>query len=279
MKTRHLYPSQDPMVKLCQEMKLRNFSQKTIKSYLYYITSFLQKASKGPRAVDGQDIKMYLEGLANSGRSASTINIAYSALLFYFVKILRRRFFINIPRAKKRPKLPRVFSKDEVKRILASINNVKHKLMLGLMYSSGLRVSEVVRVRVGDLDFSRKLLYVRQGKGAKDRVTIIAKKIAGVLKRYVKNRQTDESVFASRRGGRLSERTVQKVFALALKRTGMNKGGSCHSLRHSFAIHLLESGTDIRYIQELLGHSQLTTTQVYTKVADNNLQRIKSPLD
>lgn len=279
MEQSQYYPSQDPIVKLKQEMKLRQFSQKTVKSYCYYITNCLQWSNKNARDVNTDDIRRYLEKLADSRKSASTLNSAYSALQFYFEKILRRRFFTNIPRAKKDKKLPEVLTKEEVKRILDAINNVKHKLLLGFMYSSGLRVSEVVNARVGDLNFSGKILTVRQGKGNKDRITILSEKIAGVLEKYVKNKDSNSFVFESERGGKLTERTAQKVFSNALLASGIKRDVSCHSLRHSFATHLLEAGTDIRYIQELLGHAKLATTQIYTHVAGNNLKNIKSPLD
>jgi site-specific recombinase XerD len=221
-----------------------------------------------------------LEHLADKNFSASTLNTAYSALKFYFEKILYRRFFMNIPRAKRPKKLPETLTKEEVRKILGVIQNVKHKLLLGLMYSSGLRVSEIVNCRVKDLDFENRLLKVRQAKGAKDRITILSEKVAGVLVKYVKNKNLDDYIFESKWSKGLTERSVQKIFTEALiKKSGIKKSASCHSLRHSFATHLLEAGTSIRYIQELLGHKRLETTQIYTKVARNNLQNIKSPLD
>ncbi len=162
--------------------------------------------------------------------------------------------------------------------ILSSINNVKHKLLIGLIYSSGLRVSESVNVKVKDFDFKNKMMRVRQGKGAKDRMTILSEKISGVLEKYVRNKKIDDFVFESERGGKLTERSAQKVFAKALKLSGVKRNASCHSLRHSFATHLLEAGTDIRYIQELLGHAKLETTQIYTKVTNLAIKNIKSPL-
>lgn len=279
MNQRKYYPSQDPILKLKQEMKLRKFSSKTVKSYLYYITETLKFANKNPKEICAEDIRNYLEKLVDKGKSSSTLNTVYSALKFYFEKILHRRFFVNIPRAKSSKKLPEVFTKDEVKRILATIQNVKHKLLLGLMYSSGLRVSEIVNLKVKDLDFGGRGLKVRQGKGVKDRITILAFKVAGVLEKYVKNKKSDDYLFESSRGGKLTERSVQKVFVRALKESGIKKLASCHSLRHSFATHLLEGGTDIRYIQELLGHKRLETTQIYTKVTSGKLRDIGSPLD
>ena len=273
------YPSQDPILKLKQEMKLRKFSPKTIKSYLYYITDLLKYSSKNPKTVNTDDIRGYLEHLADKNSSASTLNGAYSAFKLYFEKIICRHFFANIPRAKCPKKLPETLTKDEIKKIFDTITNVKHKLLLGLMYSSGLRVSEVVNCKIKDLDFESKLMRVRQAKGAKDRTTILAEKVIGVLQKYVKNKDANDYVFESERGGRLTERTVQIVFSNALQKSGIKKPATCHSLRHSFATHLLEAGTSIRYIQELLGHARLETTQIYTKVANTNLQTIKSPLD
>lgn len=279
MNGNYKYPSKNPILQLKQEMKLRRFSDKTVKTYLYYITEILNHTSKNPKTINTQDLRNYLEKLANSGKSSSTLNTAYSALKFYFEKILRRKFFITIPRAKKSKTLPEVFSKNEIKKILATIQNVKHKLTLALMYSSGLRVSEVTNVRVGDLDFENNILKVKLAKGAKGRITILSKKIVCVLKKYVKNKEAENYVFESVRGGKLSERSVQKIFTQALKKSKIKKEASCHSLRHSFATHLLESGTDIRYIQELLGHKRLETTQIYTKVANNRIKNIKNPLD
>lgn len=238
----------------------------------------LKKSGKSAREIKTDDIRNYLEQLADNGRSSSTINIVYSALKFYFETVYRRRFFVNIPRMKKSGYLPVVFSKDEVKKILSAINNVKHKLMIAVLYSSGLRVSEVVRLKVEDLDFSNLLLRVRHGKGDKDRSTVLSDKVADVLKRYVKNKQLGDYLFANSHGEKLTERAAQKIFASALKKSGVKRTAGCHSLRHSFATHLLESGTDIRYIQELLGHKKLETTQIYTKVTNWGLKNIHSPL-
>lgn len=271
----------DPFYNLERELKIRGFSRNTADSYVYYNKDFLKHANKSPRGISTEDIKEYLLWLKNKNYADATLNVAINAIKFYFGKILHRKFFINkeIARTKKSKKIPEVFTKEEVRKILGTIQNVKHKLMLGLMYSSGLRVSEVVNVKVKNFDFSGKMLFVREAKGKKDRVTIISEKAAGVLKKYVKHKNPENYVFESDRGGKLTERSVQKVFAEALIKSGIKKGASCHSLRHSFATHLLENGTDIRYIQELLGHARLETTQIYTKVAKNNLQNIKNPLD
>ncbi|OJI06267.1 hypothetical protein BK004_04720 [bacterium CG10_46_32] len=264
--------------KFMQEMKLRGFSRRTISSYITSVKGFLRFADKGPKSITTADVRTYLEALADAGKSASTLNTVYSALKFYFGSVLKRRFFISIPRSKSAKKLPIVLSKGEVKALLGAIKNVKHKLLLGVMYSAGLRVSEVVHLKVGDLDFDMGLITVRAGKGSKDRVTLFSEKVMVPLRKYVATKDARHFVFESNRGGKLTERSVQKMFADALCEAGIKKQATCHSLRHSFATHLLEAGTDIRYIQELLGHARLGTTQIYTKVAGTALRAIKSPL-
>ena len=273
------YHSKDPIYQFKQEMKLKKFSPKTIKSYLHYITDLLDHANKNPKTINTDDIRKYLENLADKGLSASSLNIAHSAFKLYFEKVLGRRFFANIPRAKQPKKLPETLTKEEVHQILGTITNVKHKLMLAFMYSSGLRVSEVINCKVKHLDLKSKLLLVSQAKGAKDRKTIISERMCPVLEKYLKNKDSNNYVFESDRGGKLTERTLQKVFIEALENSEIKRPATCHSLRHSFATHLLEAGTSIRYIQELLGHAKLETTQIYTKVSSANFQNIKSPLD
>jgi site-specific recombinase XerD len=262
-----------------QLLKLKGFSQKTIKSYLYYNTAFLNFTRKSPREITSFDIKRYLEYLADKGSSSSTLNLAYNAFKIYYEKIYKRRFFVSIPRAKKAKILPVVLSQEEIKKILGQIKNVKHKLFLALMYASGLRISEAINLKTKDLDFDNRFIYVRKGKGQKDRKTLLPKILQDIFKKYAALKNGEEYIFESERGGRLTERSMQKVFFNALKLSGVKKQATCHSLRHSFATHLLEAGTDIRYIQELLGHRRLETTQVYTKVANNKLREIKSPLD
>lgn len=264
-----------------QEMRIRNLSPRTIKSYSHYITEILNYTRKSAREIDSQDVRGYLEKLANQNCSASTLNLAYSALKLYFGKILRRRFFVFLPRAKAEKRLPVVFNKGEVKKLLKSIQNEKHQLILSLIYSAGLRVSEVVKIKVQDLDFDNNLLFIRQSKGKKDRRTIFSKNLGFKLKDYIKegNKKGDNLLFSSMQGGQLTTRTIQKIFFNALNNSKIDKKASCHSLRHSFATHLLENGTDIRYIQELLGHRKLETTQVYTQVANHKLKDIQNPLD
>ena len=270
----------DPIYNLERELKIRGFSPKTVKAYLYYNKDLLKRNKKSPKKVNIDDIKEYLFFLENKDLANATINVAINAFKFYYTQILQRKFFVNkeLFRTKKSQKLPTVLTKNEVRKILTQIQNVKYKLMLGLMYSSGLRISEIINVKIEDFDFENNLLRVQQGKGRKDRNTVLSEKVADILQRYVKNKKVGKYVFENNRKGKLTKRSVQKAFSDALKKSRIKKIASCHSLRHSFATHLLENGTDIRYIQELLGHKNLETTQIYTKVANNNLKNIKSPL-
>jgi site-specific recombinase XerD len=279
MSQNNYYPSQDPIRKMLQEMKLRNFSPKTIKSYSYYITNILQFANKGASSITTADIREYLENLANINSSASTLNSAYSALKFYFEKILRRKFFAGIPRAKKEKKLPVVLSKNEIRRMIDAAANPKHKCILCLLYGSGLRISEVIKIKMEDIDIERKMLKVRQGKGKKDRLTVIAEEIIQVLTKQIPLKLPQDYLFTGYdKKSSLTTGSINAIVKNAAEKVGITKNISAHSLRHSFATHLLENGTSIRYIQELLGHARLETTQIYTKVCDYNLKNIKSPL-
>ncbi len=279
MRSPHYRPSRDPMLLLEEEMKLRAFSQKTRKTYRQYITACLLFANKNPNSIKEEDIRGYLAHLADTNHAASTLNIAYSALQFYFSRILRRRFFISIPRAKKETRLPIVLSKNEVKRMIESTINPKHKTMLCLLYGAGLRVSELTHLKMQDIDLENNSISVVQSKGRKDRVTILPTSLISVLQQQQRIKVAKEYLFTGRKGKSLTTATIQKVVEQAARRAQIFKPVTPHTLRHSFATHLLESGTDIRYIQELLGHSRIETTQRYTHVARGALRTIKSPLD
>lgn len=167
-----------------------------------------------------------------------------------------------------------------MKRILNATSNIKHKAILMLMYSGGLRVGEVVKLKPGDIDPNRKLIHIRGSKGRKDRYTLLSNTVIDVLRKYWKRYRPQKWLFeGAKKGVHLSTRTADKIFRNACKKAGINKGVSFHSLRHSFATHLLESGTDLRYIQELLGHAHSKTTEIYTLVSRKNLGKIISPID
>lgn len=282
MQGNNQYPSKDPMFRLEQEMRIRNFSPKTIKSYLHYNKELLRFASKFSDEITKQDIRDYLDFLVSSNKSASTLNLAINSFKFYYQNIMHRKFFgfeNGIKRPKKDKKLPVVLSKQEVIKMIDSLDNIKHKLIIQILYSSGLRVSEVINLKINDIDFSRKLINVKEGKGKKDRITIISEQVLSNVSKYLDEFKPLCYLFESHVAGKkITTRSVQKVVAKAAISANINKQVSAHSLRHSFATYLLENGTNLRYIQELLGHARLETTQIYTKVADINLRGIENPI-
>lgn len=272
----------EPLFKLEQEMRLRNFSPKTIKVYLYYNKELLRFASyKSPIKITGQDIKDYLDFLISKGLSRSTIDLAINALKFYYSTILERKFFVNnkIKRPKKEKTLPIVLSKEEIKRMIDNIDNLKHQLMVVLLYSSGLRVSELVGLRLNNIDTQRKTIHICAGKGKKDRITVISQKAIELIDQYLLEYQPLEYVFESYEPGKkISTRTVQLAVVEAGQKAGIKKTIGPHTLRHSFATHMLENGVNLRYIQSMLGHARLETTQIYTKVATNKFNEIEDLL-
>ncbi|SFN05335.1 site-specific tyrosine recombinase/integron integrase [Thermodesulforhabdus norvegica] len=263
-----------------KELMARKYSRRTVKLYLHYNEEFLRFCNKTPYQVSNDDVRNYLYYLAEKGCSASTLNIAINALKFYYGEILKRRFVYEIKRPKKDKRLPAVFSQEEVSGILSSITNTKHKLILMFMYSAGLRVGEVVRLRVEDMDVERRLIRIRGGKGRKDRYTILSEVASKTLKEYLRKYKPEKRLFSGQRKYRhITTRTVQKIFENACRKAEIKKDVTVHSLHHSFATHLLESGVDLRYIQEQLGHKSSKTTEIYTHVAMKDLRRIRSPLD
>ncbi len=275
--------TRDPITNLVQEMRIRNFSRKTIIAYVYYNKELLRFANKTPKEINRDDLRDYMDYLFNAGKSSSTVNLAINALKFYYEGIMQRKFFMpktGIKRPKSEKKLPEVLSKIEVVNMINALDNIKHKLIIQILFGSGLRVSELIDLKINDIDFIRRVINIRQGKGAKDRISIISSQTLLNIEKYLKEYQPLVYLFEGHEAGeKISVRTAQKVVEAAAAKAGINKDISAHSLRHSFATHLLESGTDIRYIQELLGHARLATTQIYTKVANNMLRDIKSPLE
>lgn len=263
---------------LKRELKIRNYSPKTLDSYVYYNRELLLFHKKDPREINTEDVKAYLEYLTIE-RSASTVSVAYNAIIFYYKEIWKRPFSLNIARPRKSKFLPVILSKEEVKRMIARTANPKHNCIISLLYATGVRVSELTHIKMRDIDLDRRMLRVYQGKGKKDRMTMLPKSLKDILIGQCKVKTQDDFLFTNGRSGRLTETTIQKVVSQAAERAEIRKNVTPHTLRHSFATHLLENGTDIRYIQELLGHAKLQTTQIYTHVANNNLAGIVSPLD
>ncbi|WP_246608681.1 tyrosine-type recombinase/integrase [Paenibacillus agaridevorans] len=230
---------------------------------------------------DTKAVQSYSLRLLENERSHSYVNQAISAIKFFRMRVMSIQDDTSYVRPKKEARLPQVLSLGEVKRLFEALENQKHKALLMLSYSSGLRVSEVVKLRHEDIDVERKTLRVRQGKGRKDRLTSLSDHALAVLHSYlIQHGDTEPWLFPGQYAGKpLTERTAQKIFEQALASSGIVKQAGIHSLRHSFATHLLEGGIDFRYIQELLGHQSSRTTERYTHVSTKNISRIKSPLD
>ncbi|WP_240472923.1 tyrosine-type recombinase/integrase [Paenibacillus sanguinis] len=266
---------------LIEELKKRGYSSKTVKAYCSQIKRFIDSLPPDASEISSDAVQKYCLALLAKHISHSSVNQTISAIRFYAKYVLNKPMDeIQYIRPKKQHILPNVLSENEVIRLLTCLTNLKHQAVLYLTYSSGLRVSEVVRLRLADLDTERQTLRVRQGKGMKDRMTLLSPTAMSVVQAYMIQFQPEEWLFPGQRSERhVTERTVQKVFENARRRAGIVKKVSVHSLRHSFATHLLEGGTDLRYIQELLGHQSARTTQRYTHVSTKNIQRIQSPLD
>lgn len=268
---------------LRREMRLRNYSHKTFKGYqscLRALVHYFQP--RHPRDLSNSDLRDFLIYLIEEKEwAASTINQVINALRFLYVDLYKRTLELGeLPRPRKERKLPEILSEDEVLRILQSVENLKHQTILMLIYSAGLRVGEVVRLRVTDIDKERMLIHLHRAKGAKDRYTVLSVSLLETLTEYIREYRPREFLFEGQDGRRhYSERSVQYVFEHAVREAGIMKSVSVYTLRHSFATHLLEGGTDLRYIQELLGHSSSKTTEIYTHVSRRSIERISSPLD
>jgi integrase/recombinase XerD len=233
-------------------------------------------------SINNTDVRDYLYYLVEKKNASASIlnNIAINTLKCYYGKILKQGFIYEVERPKKDRRLPVVLNQNEISNILSVVSNLKHKVMLTLMYSAGLRVSEVVKLRLMDIDFQRKLIHIRGAKGRKDRYTILSDVAVETLHEYLKEYGRSKYLFSSHnREKHITTRSVEKIFLDACKKVGVKKNATAHSLRHSFAIHLLESGVGLRYIQELLGHKSSKTTEIYTHVSNNELSKIKNPLD
>jgi len=268
-------------IKLNTELRSRKYSPQTRRSYQYYNRLLCRFLQKSPEEICCADIKQFLAAVEKErDYSASSMNLAISAIKFFYENILKNQSIDEQRRPRQDGRLPVILSKDEISTIICAESNPKHKLLLMLAYSSGLRVSEVVALKREHIDLERHVVYVKLGKGRKDRCTLLSEKAASLIAEYCAFFSISGWLFPGIPATRhLSIRSAQHIFEKATRRAEVAKRVSIHSLRHSFATHLLESGTDIRYIQELLGHSNIRTTERYTHVARRNILRIQSPLD
>jgi len=259
-------------------LKLRNYSPKTRKAYLLYIKEYIKFSKKAGPKDKQQAVEDFLLDKHKLKQSPQTINLALNAVKYLYSEVLKDPQKIDLKFAKRSKKLPVVLSRAEIERIIEANDNAKYKLMISLGYACGLRVSEVVKLRVEDLDIDELVVHIRGAKGKKDRISVLPEKLQNDLRNIIAGKNNNDFVFTSNRGGKLTTTSLQKMFRKSLAKTKVSKPATFHSLRHSFATHLLENGTDVRYVQELLGHSNIRTTQIYTQVTNPKLRNIKSPL-
>jgi site-specific recombinase XerD len=272
----------DALNAMRRKLEVARYSPRSIQVYLGAARQlFLHFPNKHPNDIRTEDIEDFQHHLATKRKvSNSTLNQAVNAIRYYYMNVLgdaKRVTFIERPRLER--KLPLVLSKAEVAALLKAPTNLKHQAMLALAYSGGLRMSEILALKADDLLFDRGLIRIRSAKGNKDRTTLLGRSTAELLKRYLEQFQPKDLLFIGQSGSIYSARSLQKVLEAALAKAGIRKEATLHTLRHSFATHLLEQGTDLRYIQALLGHASSKTTEIYTHVSTRYLQGIVNPMD
>jgi len=268
--------------RMIMDMELKSLSPRTIKTYLRWVEQFVIHYGKSPEQLGDEEIRDYLHYILKEKKaSQAAMNQAYSALKFFYEKTLQREWNgSKIPRSKTPKKLPIVLSQDEVQRIFSSTRNLKHLTAFMIIYSGGLRVGELVKLKVSDIDRERMSIRIRHGKGAKDRYTVLGERTLEVIQEYWHSCHPQDWLFPGEKTGNyLSVSSIQRAFRGSLTRAGIPKHASVHTLRHSFATHLLERGVDLYFIQRLLGHTSSKTTLVYIHVARRNISQIKSPID
>lgn len=267
--------------KMIGEMKLRNFAARTQKSYLTAMVGLAKRYRQFPDQLTQEQIQTYLLELQERGLSSSSLNVNISALRFFYQQVLgwsREQFFL--PRRKRTWRLPEVLSPREVERLLEAAVKLRDRCLLMTAYSAGLRVAELIHLKLSDIDAERMMIRIEQGKGKKDRYTILSKRLLAELKRH---RQTYQPVswvfFGKNRNCPLDISAAQKVYNFAKQKSGVEKGKGIHTLRHCFATHLLEAGMDLVTIKTLLGHNSLQSTQRYLQIRQPKLGSTTSPLD
>ena len=270
----------NPSDSLIREMQRRRYSDRTIETYVGCLERFLTWCKKPVNTITKKDIRLYLEEYSKNGKAGNTMNVILMALKFYFEQCLGRKIWIDIKYSKIPEKMQRVLTKEEVWKLLGKIENWKHRLMIELMYSAGLRVSEVVNLKVRDLALDKGFGFVRNGKGRKDRIFVLAMVVKEKLGNLIEiEKLTSESyVFVSNRGEKYNIRSLQEIVKRASKKAGLG-GVHPHTLRHSFATHLIENDYSLTDVQASLGHKSPETSMIYVHMASPKIMGIKSPFE
>jgi integrase/recombinase XerD len=267
---------------LVRKLELKSYSKSTISSYRNSFSLFLDHFyTKNINDLTKQDVEDYLLYLAKTKRySEAAIHTSINAIKFYYEQVLQRdKEIYQVQRPKKPVKNPNVFSENEITRILHHISNLKQKMIVMTAYAAGLRASEVVNLRLKDIDSERMVINIKSAKGKKDRTVMLSSNLLILLRHYYNIYKPKEFLFEGQNGGAYSKRSINMFISAAKKKAGIIKEGSTHTLRHSFATHLLEGGTDLRLIQELLGHNDIKTTIRYTHVSTKHISKVQSPFD
>lgn len=263
-------------------MKIRNYSESSIRTYKNHLLLFLTFFSnKEIQNLSEEDLRKYILFCVEVKKySLSSLKHQVFSIKLFYESVFKRKINLDFAkRFRKEFKLPKVLSKEDMTKIFACIYNLKHKTIIATIYSAGLRLQEAINLKISDIDSNRNIIRITQSKGNKDREVMLSGKLLIILRDYYKKYKPQEWLFENPNGGQYSPRSVQSVFKQALTKARINKPASIHTLRHSFATHLLDDGTDIRYIQNFLGHSSIKTTQIYTHISKDSIKNIKSPFD
>lgn len=273
---------QELIEKFYKQLRIENYSEQTVKNYSSALKLFLEYVKKQKiEQVTDIELQNYLLYCKTEKKySYSSMKQVIATISYLYKKVIKKAVpgALNIE-LRKPHNLPTVLSVKEISKILNVTNNLKHKMILLLIYSGGLRLGELVNLKIGDIDSIAMKIHIRQGKGKKDRYIMLSENVLKLLREYYKVYKPTEFIIEGQKDGKYSPQSVQSVFKAAIKKSGIKKKATVHTLRHSFATHLLDDGTDIRYIQELLGHKRLETTQIYTQVSSHSINKIKSPAD
>lgn len=273
---------QEIISKFNKQINIENYSEQTIKNYLSVLKLFLVWVEKTKvKKVTNDVIQDYLFYCkTEKNYSYSTMKQVIATISFLYSKIFNKPIPVALDIKLRKPThLPKVLSAKEISKILRVTTNLKHKTILILIYAGGLRLGELTNLKIGDIDSDAMRIHIREAKGKKDRYIMLSENVLDLLRKYYKIYKPQSYIIEGQTGGKYSPQSVQSVFKTAIKKAGIKKKATVHSLRHSFATHLLDEGTDIRYIQELLGHKRLETTQIYTHVSSYSINKIKSPAD
>jgi site-specific recombinase XerD len=288
MPSRKSTPSYENLVaKFKEELVSKGYSSRTADVYATAVVSFL-KTVPDPSSVTSEDGDAYIAGIVDGSTrgktSQSSVGIAVSAIKLYYKYIVGHPLELSVEIKRSKRRLPIILTREEIQKLSSVTRNVSHRLIFQLMYSSGLKLDELLALRVRDVDIEGQSLTIHGGspggmKKKEPRVTLMSEKVAPMLHAFISDRNDSDYVFPGIDGGHMTPRAVQKAFKYALKKAGIEKKASCNSLRHSFAVHLLEKGIDIKHVQRLLGHARTETTSIYKRLVETESVDIKSPLD